>query len=805
MVFVKLALVAILPVFFTVMIDQLDKKTAFGKLAYWPKQIIIGLIFGLVASYATSHSVDFSTSSCNVRDSAPICAGLFFGGPAGIIAGLIGGIERYFATYWFGVAEYTQLGCSIATVLAGLFAGCLRKYIFSNKRPSWVNAFLIATFAELVHMLFLFLTHLDDISTAYTVVKDNVLPMCTINAIAVGVAAEVIAIMDGKAFRKKNEYRKISQTFAIWLGVTVIASFTISMLFSNLLQIKMADEFADDQIHLNIVDITKEVHDTSDANLLAISHSIADEIKEDGYETETLEKLVKKYDVIEIDIINKQNVNIASNIAANVGFNLMMGDQSREFTVLADGSQTEYVQDYQPMAQDSSKYRKYAGVYLGIGPAAYIQVAYDANQLQSDIDGRIVGVAKNRHIGKSGTIIIADEYGDIVSSSGDYVGKNLTDFGVELDKSRADKVSTTVVDGKKYYYEFTFAEGYAILGILPNTDAMQFRDLSVYITMIMQILIFDMLFILIYFLIKRIVVNNINKVNDSLNQITNGDLNVLVDVRSNEEFQTLSEDINTMVNRLKDYIAEAAARIDKELEFARTIQESALPRVFPPFPNIKEFDIFADMFTAKEVGGDFYDFYMLSDNRVAFMIADVSGKGIPAAMFMMQSKAMLKSFAESNMLVEDCFNAANERIAKQNDAKMFLTAWMGILDIDTGHVNFVNAGHNPPLLYRNGKFEYLKTRANLVLTGFPGIKYKKGELDLAPGEMIFLYTDGVTEDQNLAQELYGEDRLLDLLNSIENPEPTNIIPAVKEAVDAFAGEAAQFDDITMISLKYKGK
>lgn len=155
-----------------------------------------------------------------------------------------------------------------------------------------------------------------------------------------------------------------------------------------------------------------------------------------------------------------------------------------------------------------------------------------------------------------------------------------------------------------------------------------------------------------------------------------------------------------MVNRLKDYIAEAAARIDKELEFARTIQESALPRVFPPFPNIKEFDIFADMFTAKEVGGDFYDFYMLSDNRVAFMIADVSGKGIPAAMFMMQSKAMLKSFAESNMLVEDCFNAANERIAKQNDAKMFLTAWMGILDIDTGHVNFVNAGHNPPLLYR---------------------------------------------------------------------------------------------------------
>lgn len=180
-------------------------------------------------------------------------------------------------------------------------------------------------------------------------------------------------------------------------------------------------------------------------------------------------------------------------------------------------------------------------------------------------------------------------------------------------------------------------------------------------------------------------------------------------------------------------------------------------------------------------------------------------RAFQVAMFMMQSKAMLKSFAESNMLVEDCFNAANERIAKQNDAKMFLTAWMGILDIDTGHVNFVNAGHNPPLLYRNGKFEYLKTRANLVLTGFPGIKYKKGELDLAPGEMIFLYTDGVTEDQNLAQELYGEDRLLDLLNSIENPEPTNIIPAVKEAVDAFAGEAAQFDDITMISLKYKGK
>ena len=153
---------------------------------------------------------------------------------------------------------------------------------------------------------------------------------------------------------------------------------------------------------------------------------------------------------------------------------------------------------------------------------------------------------------------------------------------------------------------------------------------------VMEVVLFAIIFLMVYFLVKKLVVDNIHKINDSLEKITGGNLNEKVEVHSNEEFTSLSDDINSTVDTLKQYIAEAAARIDKELEFARNIQHSALPSVFPPYPEHKEFEIFAAMDTAKEVGGDFYDFYRLGKHQLAFLIADVSGKGIPAAMFMKQ-------------------------------------------------------------------------------------------------------------------------------------------------------------------------
>ncbi|MBO7303420.1 MAG: SpoIIE family protein phosphatase, partial [Clostridia bacterium] len=189
---------------------------------------------------------------------------------------------------------------------------------------------------------------------------------------------------------------------------------------------------------------------------------------------------------------------------------------------------------------------------------------------------------------------------------------------------------------------------------------------------------------------------------------------------------------------------------------------------------------------------------------VAVLVADVSGKGIPAAMFKMTAKTIIKNLAESGMEVNDIFTKANEKLCENNEAGMFVTAWMGILDLETGNFKFANAGHNPPLIKRaDGSFEYLKTRAGFVLAGMEGVHYRAGELTLSPGDRLFLYTDGVPEATNAENKLYGEDRLLSFMNQNAAVPATDLLPALKADIDAFVGEAPQFDDITMLMLDFK--
>ena len=222
------------------------------------------------------------------------------------------------------------------------------------------------------------------------------------------------------------------------------------------------------------------------------------------------------------------------------------------------------------------------------------------------------------------------------------------------------------------------------------------------------------------------------------------------------------------------------------------------------FPENEEYSIYAQMIAAKEVGGDFYDFYKLNDTTVAFLAADVSGKGIPAAMFMMTAKTIIKDLAESGMTAGDIFTKANEKLCENNESGMFVTAWMGILDLTTGNIQFANAGHNPPILKRaDGSFEYLKTRAGFVLAGMEGVRYRVGEITLSPGDRLFLYTDGVPEATNADNKLYGEDRLLSFMNQNASMDATELLPALKAHIDEFVGEAPQFDDITMLMFDYK--
>lgn len=605
---------------------------------------------------------------------------------------------------------------------------------------------------------------------------------------------------------RKERKRRISQTFARWLLLTLTLALTVTTLFIYGLQTSLSEQETDQLLRLNIEDVKQDIVDASDSNLLELAHNVAKAI--DSIENELtyadLQANLDQYGLSEINIIDEHGIIVKSSTEEFQGFDMNSGAQSREFLVLLDG-QTEYVQRYQPISYDASISRKYAGVVLKRG--GFVQVGYDAARFQSDIDEQVIALTQNRHVGAGGRILICDTNRNIVSNAKGFNQQNLDmiNFEITSDNIRQGDRFETVIKDEPYYCMLEMSEGYYIIAIMPKREATSSRNLSVCVTIVMMVVVFVALFGMIYYLLKRQIVNNVQKINNSLEKITGGNLDVVVDVHTNLEFESLSNDINTTVDALKRHIEEAAARIDQELEFARIIQLSALNTVFPPYPHRKDFSIYARMDTAKEVGGDFYDFYLLTEDTLGILIADVSGKGIPAAMMMMQAKALISSLANSGIDVAEVFTRANDALCEHNDANMFITAWMGILNLKTGLLTYANAGHNPPLLRRKGQqFEYLKSPAGFVLAGWEGFQYQKQKLQLAPGDQLYLYTDGVTEAENFAAVQFGNDNLCTALNEEKSDDPEKLCRKIKQDVDRFVGDSLPFDDITMLSLTYRG-
>ena len=805
-IFLPLVIAAFLSVFASVLVFQLEKKGLFKSLTYYRKQIFIGIIFGIISCIGSEAGVPLGGFILNVRDTAPICAGLLFGGPAGIIAGLIGGIERWFAVYW-GAGEYTRIACTLATILAGVIAALFRRYLFDNKKATVFPAFAIGVLVETLHILMVFITHMNDVAGAFRVVKLSTVPLVAINSLAVALSVFIISRLSKKQeTQDATKLKPISYSFQKGLLACVLIIFATTTIFSWKLQIYMSRSETKKIISVNISDVQQDISDASDANMLKIAHEVAEQLDAVAViDNALLKELYQKYNVAEIDIIGPDGIISGSTNSRFIGFDMGSGKQSAEFNVLLK-DQKELVQDYQPISYDPSIFRKYAGVALERG--GYMQIGYAAEQFQRDIDEQIIGITKNRHVGEEGSLIIVDKYGLIVSDRKNNLGKPLDTTGFKIDWHSIPDNTLFVqkVYDKPSFCMYVMTEGYYIIGVMPLEEAMRTSDVAICLTVLLSIIMFGIQFVALYILVKFIVVKKIQQVNDSLAQITDGNLNVVVNVRSNSEFASLSDDINMTVDTLKRYIAEAAARIDKELEFARIIQMSALPNTFPPFPGHKEFDIFASMNPAKEVGGDFYDFYLLDENKLAFIIADVSGKGIPAAMFMMTSKTLIKSLATEGNDIATTITAANTKLCENNEANMFITAFMGCLDLNTGKLQYVSAGHNPPLIkHGDGSFEYLPKSKTIVLAAMEGYPYKAQELQLEPGDVIYTYTDGVTEATDSSNELYGEPRLKAALDAQTWDSMEELCKGIKKDVDAFVGEAPQFDDITMIAIRWLSK
>ena len=651
--------------------------------AFW--RIFIGLIYGGCAILSTHFGVTYSHMVINVRDLGPLVAGLFFDPYSGIIAGLVGGIERYIAGTYFGVGSYTRIACSVSTCLSGFVAAGMNIVIFDRKKPSIVYAFFMGAVMEVFHMYVVFITHRNDMSMAFYVVKVCAIPMiifCGIGLALISVMMRKLSEKDFKIFRKLSEDQiKVSQKFEFWLFVVIGSVIVLSFAFAFSIQTQTAMQQARNQLANQAGDIR----------------------------------------------------------------------------------------------QTYAKVRKYGD------------------------DTSIM----HFHVGQEGSFDIIQKNGSVLAGThkGQLINKKDLEKVWEYEKN--EFLTETFFNTKSFCYIERLAENETLLVLLPTTEVYEDRDASAYETAFADIMLFSVIYVLISMLVKGIVVDNLDLVNLSLSKITNGNLNERVSVYNSSEFASLSNDINQTVEVLKSYIAAAEQRIARELEFAKTIQDSALPKNFD-FPG-NRFEIYATMDPAKEVGGDFYDFFFVGQDKFCIVIADVSGKGIPAALFMMRGKTSIRTMAESGLSPAEVLEKANNTLCEGNDADMFITAWIGILDIRTGLMRCANAGHEYPMIKREGgDYELFKDKHSAAVAVMEGMKFKEYELQLNRGDTIFVYTDGLPEGINKDKVQFGTERTLEVLNKNKDVSMERLLPRVSRELHDFVGDEVQFDDETMVGFKFIG-
>ena len=360
------------------------------------------------------------------------------------------------------------------------------------------------------------------------------------------------------------------------------------------------------------------------------------------------------------------------------------------------------------------------------------------------------------------------------------------------------------------YYAPIRSTGWTLAVVFPETELLEnVRHLSM--TMAAMGFAGILLLIAAVVYIASTITKPLRLLAAATDEIASGNFDVeLPVVQSKDEVGVLTHDFQVMKASLKEYIKNltettaAKERIQSELKMATDIQASLLPRLFPPFPDRSEIDIYASMDPAKEVGGDFYDFFFIDDTNLCFLIADVSGKGVPAALYMMVVKTLLKSEGQRLGEPDQVLSCVNSILASDNDSCMFATVFCAILNTETGDVRFANAGHNPPLIIDSQGIRYLTLKPGLVLGPMPDTIYEAERLTLQPGDTLFLFTDGVTEANNPEEELYGEPQLQNALQNAPKEDLAEMIHCIRAEVKRHANGAPQSDDVTMVAIKYRG-
>ena len=455
-------------------------------------------------------------------------------------------------------------------------------------------------------------------------------------------------------------------------------------------------------------------------------------------------------------------------------FGLNSPARTVDYTPLVSGGAESVVEEIRGSVERPDLRRKYGAVALE-NRMGFVQVGFDESRLLRGFRVFYESMCVNWKVGEMSHYLLVDPCTSRIMSA--YakkdVGRRLRSVMPELPEESANVNRTLHVteNGLLCHVRDFMCAGYRVVAVVPDEEVAGIRN--VMLAVVASILLF--LIVVFDALLAQIVRRN---------------------------------------RQMRKYFESRKAQADKDLAMAKAIQSNALPTVFPPFPSLVDrVDLHAMMIPAKEVGGDFYDFYFTGTGRLAIVIADVSGKGVPAAMFMMRVKSTLQGLLRGGGDIAEVMSTVNQRISDGNEANMFVTAWVGVVELETGHVEYVNAGHNPPLLkHTDGRVEWLRERSGPALAAIGDFSYRKHQLDLMPGDGIFLYTDGVTEAADAALELFGEKRLEKFLTGRSGPDGSaGRILSSREFCDdlltgirQFVAGAEQVDDITVLAFKLNG-
>ena len=460
------------------------------------------------------------------------------------------------------------------------------------------------------------------------------------------------------------------------------------------------------------------------------------------------------------------------------------GSLYRGDVLIGDG--TEENANLEPFYEAEEKTGTFVYAFMKVGDEG---LEWSGDQKTGYQEGHFIRVAGSTK-GPNGESIV-----------GTYIDKQVADV---LDATGEYEGAANVAGGQIYCYYRVIknADGNVVGNIVAGRSVQAIRSAAQIAANSMVALLVILLMITAagIFIVIRRWTKSVEKVEKYIQRIGKGELpEDRLEIKTRGEISDVADSVNDMVESLKE-----KKRISAELDVASDIQANLLPKIFPPFPGRDEFDLYASMDPAKEVGGDFYDFFMIDMDHLALVIADVSGKGVPAALFMVTAKTLIKDYGMLGLDAGEVFTRANNLMCESNDTGLFVTGWMAIIELSTGKATYVNAGHNPPLLCHDGKFRYLKSKAGFVLAGMDGMRYKSEEFQIVPGDILYLYTDGVTESTNEKNELFGEDRLLEYVNAHKDESMKGLCEGVRAAALDFTGEAPQYDDITMVAFKYLG-